>query len=775
MADSIVHRASFGRVKFALNLGGLAFTAPGLGFRAAAPGVEIFDQGRAGASTRLWPAGAPRVSVSERRLFGGSGQEFALTWNLQDRVELSWRVTFHAQLPCLLVNSFVKNLSGSALAIKELGLLDRPAKGASFRCDGSPAEWFPTTFAGEKQAGSLAEALPSANQQTIEMWKGFNMPIPYELPGDAYNTDGAWRCFCDVLTLYSAAGRQGVTFAAVGRPSAAVQFRCHVKNGAASLLAACQMGGVVLEPGQVREGQETAILPLPYEDALDLAMRWMAATHGARTQRPPVVGWCSWYDKCANITARDVLAVAETAVRLRERIPLDYIQIDDGFQKTVGDWDCHPLKFPDGWAAIIEKIRAAGSVPGIWLAPLAVHESTDVFKQHPEWFQHDAKGNLAGEANNWGPKSRWLDPTHPGAREFIRGIIRKCRAEGFEYFKIDFNSLNEETVLHDSSQTPFEALRGLYTLYREEMGEVSYLLSCTGFARWTVGLADGSRIGADSCAEWRAPHPCCISQTLKDAGRTAAANGILYANDPDVTYLRPRGPLTEEERRSWHSYVGLLGGFMMVSEALDHCSPADLRMLEILTPPAPEKGRSVAGGSDPDHKVLGLVSRRPWGNAITLTAYNPHGAAMDLEVDLALFGLPAERFAVWSFWDGVAWETAGDRLTLKALPPHGCKLLRLTPIAAGPAVIGSDLHISCGAAEIADLADAGGRLSLTLSDAGAREGALFIRHAGRLAPGAASGLAVDQVAEVAPGVWRVAVSGRRRGQPQHVVLAAVAP
>ena len=51
-----------------------------------------------------------------------------------------------------------------------------------------------------------------------------------------------------------------------------------------------------------------------------------------------------------------------------------------------------------------------------------------------------------------------------------------------------------------------QALRDLYRLYRDEIGEDSYLMSCTGFNRATVGLSHASRIGPDSCALWNASH-----------------------------------------------------------------------------------------------------------------------------------------------------------------------------------------------------------------------------------------------------------------------------
>ena len=91
-------------------------------------------------------------------------------------------------------------------------------------------------------------------------------------------------------------------------------------------------------------------------------------------------------------------------------------------------------------------------------------------------------------------EEQYLDPTHPGARKFIRAMVRNARAEGFRYFKIDYNQVDHNCRYFNPKKTRFEAFRDLYTLYREEMGD-SYLLACADYERATFGLADASRTG----------------------------------------------------------------------------------------------------------------------------------------------------------------------------------------------------------------------------------------------------------------------------------------
>jgi hypothetical protein len=80
------------------------------------------------------------------------------------------------------------------------------------------------------------------------------------------------------------------------------------------------------------------------------------------------------------------------------------------------------------------------------------------------------------------------------------------------------------------------------------------------------GLVDGARTGPDSGPIWRAANPCNIEECIRATTATALANGILWFNDPDVAYAKPRGTLSEGEHRTWAGQVALLGGLALSSE-----------------------------------------------------------------------------------------------------------------------------------------------------------------------------------------------------------------
>lgn len=502
--------------------------------------------------TTVRPGGQPVVAECHEDSPLGPLHVRSLSWPLPEGITLTWRVGVCERRSGFTLQAAVYNGTGVPFRLREFSLLD--AATTRLDVEGDPAAWHLGDLT--HNGGSLAEVLLSSNERTKRMWEGFNMPVPHELPQDEKSNDGRWRRHSNLVSLYTDNGRRGLYAGAVGEESN-VGFDWHVAGACCKLDVIGNMDDVRVDAGETRRSETVLFLAEPYAEAAAGCFRWLAAALGARTHRGPAVGWCSWYHKGPGVTAEHVVAVSRAVAARRDRLPMEVIQIDDGFERQAGDWECNDT-FPEGWQPVVASIRQAGATPGIWLAPLAAHEKVAgpnytcekegrLLDVHPDWFQRDATGKLHGSADNWGPTAYWLDPTHPGVTASIRRIIRRAMQEGFRYFKIDFNTVGGR--LHDPKKTHLQALRDLYRLYREEIGEDAYLLSCSGLTRATVGLADSSRIGPDSCATWNAPHPCCIRDCIPAVASSAYANGLLYANDPDVSYMRPTWQLTASELR----------------------------------------------------------------------------------------------------------------------------------------------------------------------------------------------------------------------------------
>ena len=772
--------------KLQLGSGSLSFNFEGLRVGSMKPSVNI-KTGSEEMPVSLTFTDAPSVKTAAVNTFAGPAKETQYIWNGSD-YRFTWSIAELDTVNGFTLKCCFYNRSDKPIRLTDFVLGQTDESGIA--CDGDSAKWLLSTMVQEPRIGNMKEVLPSINEITKSIWEGFAMPVPHKLSEDEKFTDGRWRIYKDFLTLYGEGYNSGLFIGSVGKPEADIRYDCKVDNGKMSLSIVSEMTDVLVEPGQRRSSQEVCVMCEPYEFAANTILRWVASTHGQRTHRGPVIGWCSWYDLQMDVSEKSVMDTTDKFIELKDRLKIDVIQIDGGFEKQVGDWRAND-KFTDGFSDVIEAMRKAGAMPGIWMAPQAVHSSTGIIDKHPDWFQKDARGDILGEANNWGPISRWLDPTHPGAQEFMREAVRTKREEGFTYFKIDFNTIDSECRLHNPYKTRLQAYRDLYKLYREEMREDAYLLSCSGFLRGTMGYADASRIGPDSCNAWKAPHPCCISECIRALGQSAIANGVFYANDPDVTYLKSGRDnesvagdtsvsgcsrlLTSDETRTWHSFVGLLGGLALISDPISEPFYDDsIRMLEILNPPAKEKGTSFNPGIDKEHKLFGYIYDRSWGKSASIIVWNPLDETAEARLNVSILNRLGADFHVWSFWDEKYLGIGANAVEREKLTPHNNLTLSLTPFDSGAdtvLLIGTSFHISMGAAEVEDFIVTPSKVTVELNTGGAQSGSLYLHSKNALVAGDVINCSLDKVENVCDNVWKVSLSGRSRTDNQKVVLS----
>lgn len=627
--------------------------------------------------------------------------------------------------------------------------------------EGDMADWWLGTLAPTPCAGALAPKRAPLPACERGVWQTF-FSLPQNLPEAGPDEDV--RSFRDWVTLYTDFGARGCVMGAVGI-EADVSFHCRIEDGRVRVSVVSEMSDVVLAPGECRASEEVALVISPYEEALQTLLARLAENTGRRTHRKPPFGWCSWYDRYENIDAEHVAHVAEGARRLRDQLPLDFFQVDMGWETVWGDWRPHPDKFPGGLVPHVRQAESLNARPGLWFALPAAHDRLAWQNTHPDWFQRGAAGDTFGD-----PNGRFLDPTHPDVQRHIRENITAARNAGFTYFKFDYNLVRGR--MHDDTKTRLQGFRDLFRQYSEAVGDDAFLLACSGFERGMMGHADGARIAMDSVPVWDSDGVLCLSKVIPAVCTTTLANGIFCANDPDVTYAGPRKDLTEAEWRTWHGFVGLLGGLVAFSDPLHELSDAEIRHLEILRPPARERGRSF-GAAVGDYRHFGFVARRSWGDFATLQLWNPADTLAD--VPLPPRGLEAlgDQFHVWAFWDEAYLGVHGPDFVAQNLPAHAPALLRLTPVSDYPALVGSTLHIGCGAAEVAGFAATHDAVTIALDgNAGARTGALFVCSPHPLALADAAGCQVLAVNEAAPGVYRLTLSGRQRDTVQTIRLEA---
>ena len=61
------------------------------------------------------------------------------------------------------------------------------------------------------------------------------------------------------------------------------------------------------------------------------------------------LGWCSWYHYYTHINPENLLSNIRKLHEIKDNVPLNLIQIDDGFEKGIGDWLEYKPEFSSGF------------------------------------------------------------------------------------------------------------------------------------------------------------------------------------------------------------------------------------------------------------------------------------------------------------------------------------------------------------------------------------------------------------------------------------------
>jgi 2-hydroxy-3-keto-5-methylthiopentenyl-1-phosphate phosphatase len=337
-----------------------------------------------------------------------------------------------------------------------------------------------------------------------------------------------------------------------------------------------------LEPGAERPLERVRVALGSDAGAL---LEAFAEAHGrlasARTARPFLAGWCSWYHFFHDVSEADVLRNLEALAKARPPLAIDVVQLDDGYQRAIGDWLETNAKFPRGLAPLAAEIRAAGFTAGLWTAPFCAVAESRLFAEHGEWLLRGEGGLLRGLLHPaWSRDASVyvLDASRPEVCAHLAKLFGELRALGFDYLKLDFlYTAALEAQAFDPRLGRAQRLRAGLEAVRAGAGDGAYLLGCGCPLGAAVGIVDGMRIGPDVAPAWR-PEPEAripgIEETLpstRAAVRSVLARAWmhrrLWQNDPDCLMARRHATqLSPDEARTLAIAIAATGGMLLFSD-----------------------------------------------------------------------------------------------------------------------------------------------------------------------------------------------------------------
>ncbi len=112
-----------------------------------------------------------------------------------------------------------------------------------------------------------------------------------------------------------------------------------------------------------------------------------------------------------------------------------YSELGERWWGSVGAWAPSRTRFPNGIAEVLDRVRAEGMVPGLWLEPEVVGVHSPIADQLPVEAFFTRGGKRVVEQDRY-----QLDFSHPRAREHLDKVVDHLVGDlGVGYLKMDYN------------------------------------------------------------------------------------------------------------------------------------------------------------------------------------------------------------------------------------------------------------------------------------------------------------------------------------------------
>jgi alpha-galactosidase len=495
------------------------------------------------------------------------------------------------------------------------------------------------------------------------------------------------------------------------------EIRLQLENGEFACLDATAFAdGVRLDPGEKLASEELVLMfgDNPLAMLEDYASK-LGETMHARIPASPITGWCTWYYFFGGNTERDVIGNLE---RIRaERLPLDLILIDDGYQTADGDWtSVDTSKFPHGMKWLADEIKRAGHVPALWLAPFAANENSALAREHPEFLLRDANGEPISAWQHWGAKCFSLDLTRLDVQSWLRNLFHTLSDDwGYELFKLDFTyTAAEPGVRGDPKTTRAQALRRGFEIIRETLDDKK-ILGCGAPFGPSAGLIDAMRIGPDVSINWEPffhgdPTAPSTAYAMRNTLTRAFMHNRLWQNDPDCVLVRRRddeSALVLNEMRTMVSIIGLSGGAVLSSDNLPSIRRGRLKYLKQILPPTGRTARAIDLFKNELPQLFVLPIDAEWAIGpdrhppVVVGAINWSEKTTQTEIELQELGLdPRREYHVYNYWHRRYLGIVQGSIRIARHQPHETRVLLFKPVSDRVELLTTTFHLAQGLCEV---------------------------------------------------------------------------
>ncbi|MBN2443542.1 MAG: alpha-galactosidase [Spirochaetales bacterium] len=447
-------------------------------------------------------------------------------------------------------------------------------------------------------------------------------------------------------------------------------------------------GRKMIRPGEVVELDSIIIARGKTEDLLENYFRYIKSTLTLSLPEKNVTGWSSWYYYYNNISFEKI--IKNLKILHHKKVPVDVIQVDDGYQRMVGDWFDLKGSFRNRMRELTDAIKRKGYRPGIWIAPFTADRKSRLVKDHPEYILRNEYGMpLVGGFNvNWPGRVYYgLDITNPRFEEYISKVITTIVREwGFTYLKLDFMycACLRQGTHNNLLLSRAEIMKYGLKVIKMAAGEDVFINGCGMPLTPGIGLVHSMRIGPDTSSQWykiigiilRTGSMAGVHNSIRNNFVRSMMNRHLWINDPDCIMMRyTKTKLNGHERLSQINAAIITGGTFFISDNLEELPDISFDEIKTAVKLSHEcfQGKSIV----PD-LMENAVPEVIFNTAGYLGIFNMKNHSLTKVIDLNMYSFIEKKYTfLHDVWTEERIKIPSDNvISFSHMPPHSSLLFK---------------------------------------------------------------------------------------------------
>ncbi len=415
-------------------------------------------------------------------------------------------------------------------------------------------------------------------------------------------------------------------------------------------------------------------------------------------------------------------------------------------------------EIPDGLSGLTEKMAQKGFKHGVWMSPFwFFKEAEGAFEEHKHHLVKDKNGEPIITEMPWcwkyedddRPNYHYhkctLDGTHPDTVAYVKDIFSKYRKMGVRYYMLDFLDIQNDADYYDKHFTPVQSGYNILKTVREVAGDDTHLQTAVASSPGFTGIINAARIGRDF-GEGRPidrdelndfknathvlhdMHYSNLKYFLINTACNYFTHQKTYMNDMNVLMI---DSFPAEYSRFAVTLFGLNGSTPLVlSGDLRDMREDKINMMKLVLPRTSCSARPAdlfkRTAPEDYSRVQVLNVKTQWDEYTVVGVFNADQVPYSLDLNFEELGLSGQQI-IYDFWNEEYRGIFRDSFPVTLLP-ESCKLFRFTKKRDYPWVIGTNMHIQQGVAEIKSLSwnEEKGELSCTVCRPKGQKGSVII-------------------------------------------------